>query len=75
MFACLFKFVNEFLYVIQLVLLQMAAVARGHGGDGACDPPPPPRNLGSSHYAGKNFRIILLDHLYLVTCYFITCFH
>ena len=38
----------------------MAAVARGHGGDGAGEPPPPPHNLVSGH-RGKNFWIILKE--------------
>ena len=71
-FECVHAYVNlfpNFYMLIQLVLLQMAAVARGHGGDGADDPPPPYRSITSGHRSGKKIK---LDNLNFVTCYFLT---
>lgn len=55
--------------LIQLVFLQMAAIARGHGGGGAGDPPPPFRRIDSGHASGKKLK---LHYLNFVTCYFMT---
>ena len=46
-----------------------AAVARGHGGDGAGDPPPPFRQIEGGHRSGKKLK---LHHLNFVTSYFMT---